>query len=235
MRIVGEDRLAGHVREPEITHSFEAPLGRVRSARRLIVEVVERWRDRVAELRQRGDRIAGLRAGDEPSDFVGPELLSDLGAQRRLIVRHDEPEQLERDNRIGGLPGLGTKASQQELGRQSVFVRFEEGVDAVGVGLKALLRRGGLRGDARLRVPIDAERAQVLVELRRSPARRSPPCAPGRRVGLPPFERVARSRADSRERAPRRRGWRRRCGAWRSRRAKTRTSAESPGSSSAPK
>ena len=55
-------------------------------------------------------------------------------------------------------------AGEEELGRERVAMAVEEGVDAVGIGLKPLLRPGRKGGEARLSLAVEADRANELVD-----------------------------------------------------------------------
>ena len=89
-----------------------------------------------------------------------------MGAQRLelVVVGELERQKLSPDERVGRLPRLGAVASEQELGRQRVLVAFQEGVDSVGIGREPLLRPRRQRRKAHLRLPVEAERTNELVD-----------------------------------------------------------------------
>ena len=165
MGIVGENGLAGHG-----PRAGDDPF--VRGAVPQRQEPAERigWAVELGVARAGDgggcDRPIGLRHGEEPARLLRRQLLLEVGAQRLELVIDAQVQghQLAPDQRVGGRPGLGRIAEDQELRRQRVFVRFDKCVDAVRVSLQARLRPGRERGETALRETIEVERADEAID-----------------------------------------------------------------------
>ena len=161
------------VREPETTHSFDAP--RFKPGQR-----ADRCRRR-RRSSPAAPRLAccalsvgcvvigspGFRPGKNQDTLSGPSFCA-IWARNASCSRFcasSSAISLNQTSESAGFHGSGASPEQQELGRQGVLVAVEEGVDAVGVGLKPLLRLGRERGEARLRLAIEPQRSDELVDL----------------------------------------------------------------------
>ena len=67
----------------------------------------------------------GFAAGKQPVRLVRSELLEETGAQELELeaLRQLIGLELRNDQRIGRLPGLGSIAGEEELGRERVAAR----------------------------------------------------------------------------------------------------------------
>ena len=168
VRVVGEQRLAGFRVFAAQHPGVGAEPGRAgqRQGGRERIEVdaggVEGQRTPMRPRRRivgmLGPEVLQLRPVERAGEARAAHLVLEVVAQ--VPGHHLEPDQA-----VGGPPGLGLVAEQNELRRQQAGAGLQIGVHALGIGLEDRLRVGREHLEVPLGDTVDAERAQELVRL----------------------------------------------------------------------
>ena len=109
-------------------------------------------------VRMLGPEVPQLRPVELAGEACAQQLVAKIVAQ---VPGHD----LEPDQAVGGPPGLGLVAEQDELGRQQLGVGLQIGVHAGGVGLVDRLHLGREHLEITLGGAVEPQRAQEFVGL----------------------------------------------------------------------
>ena len=163
MRVIGENWLSAQCPRAGDDPFVRCAFAYAGQGPKLIIDAIVA-RMSVADRWQSCDRTARPGARKEPVCPFLSELGEEAGPQElklevlRQLVGLDLPDH----QRIGRFPGLGCIAREEELGRQRVACK--KGVDPLGISLEPLLRPGRKCRKARLRLAVEAESANELVD-----------------------------------------------------------------------